>query len=264
MQKEGFCFVLFLIFLFIYVFIWLLWVLAVACGIFSCSIWNLVPWPGIESQPPASGAQSLNCWTTWEVLEKLFKVVCIWIKLCREQHIEKTHLAQAWQIKDSWGWTWAEYGVEGVHQTKRREIWAKASDSVWVWRENAPLRLEDKQQLQTGAGPPRQEQGKSGCHPGPAGQGHTWTTHIAWISWLSGAGARPRNLCQSLGDSSKLGSMGNTCVSDGDPGKRWSRDLIDYRLQTGPLTESWHHSLPSGGCCLLAKSCPTLLWPGGQ
>ena len=28
---------------FIYSFIWLLWVLVVACEIFSCSIWDLVP-----------------------------------------------------------------------------------------------------------------------------------------------------------------------------------------------------------------------------
>ena len=27
----------------------------------------LVPWPGIEPEPPALGAQSLNCWATREV-----------------------------------------------------------------------------------------------------------------------------------------------------------------------------------------------------
>ena len=33
----------------------------------SCSIWDLVPWPGIEPGPPALGAWSLNRWTTREV-----------------------------------------------------------------------------------------------------------------------------------------------------------------------------------------------------
>ena len=37
------------------------------CGIFSCGMWDLVPWPGIEPGPPALGGQSLNHWTTREV-----------------------------------------------------------------------------------------------------------------------------------------------------------------------------------------------------
>ena len=37
----------------------LCWVLVVAFGIFSCSMWTLVPWPGIERGPPALGMQ--NC-----------------------------------------------------------------------------------------------------------------------------------------------------------------------------------------------------------
>ena len=55
-------------------FIWLLWVLVVACEIFSCSIqtlgwskWVLVPWLGIKPGPPALGAQSLSHWTDSEV-----------------------------------------------------------------------------------------------------------------------------------------------------------------------------------------------------
>ena len=46
----------------------------VTCRIFSCvtkalscSMWDLVPWPGIEPRPPALGMQSFNCWTTREV-----------------------------------------------------------------------------------------------------------------------------------------------------------------------------------------------------
>ena len=38
-----------------------------ACGIFSCGIQDLVPWPGIEPGPPAMGPWSLNHWTTREV-----------------------------------------------------------------------------------------------------------------------------------------------------------------------------------------------------
>ena len=33
----------------------------------SCSMWDLVPWPGMEPKPPALGAQSLSYWTTREV-----------------------------------------------------------------------------------------------------------------------------------------------------------------------------------------------------
>ena len=35
---------------------------------FSCSMWDLVPWPEIEHGPPALGAWNLSHWTTREVL----------------------------------------------------------------------------------------------------------------------------------------------------------------------------------------------------
>ena len=38
-----------------------------ACGIFSCGMWHLVPFPGMEPRLPALGAQSLSRWTTREV-----------------------------------------------------------------------------------------------------------------------------------------------------------------------------------------------------
>ena len=50
-----------------YLFIWLYLVLVTACGIFSCSIWDPVPWPGVEPGAPALGVQSLSPWTTREV-----------------------------------------------------------------------------------------------------------------------------------------------------------------------------------------------------
>ena len=58
----------------IYFFTWLRQVLVAARGIFvaargifSCGTWDLVPWPGTESGPPALGGQSLSHWTTREV-----------------------------------------------------------------------------------------------------------------------------------------------------------------------------------------------------
>ena len=51
----------------IYLFIWQYWVLVVACRIFSCSMWALLPWPGLRPSPPALEAQSLSHWTTREV-----------------------------------------------------------------------------------------------------------------------------------------------------------------------------------------------------
>ena len=69
----------------IYLFIWLCQVLAAACGIFdlhwgfSCGMWDIVPWPGIEHAPtltPTLGVQSLSHWTTrqvprgWRLLNK--------------------------------------------------------------------------------------------------------------------------------------------------------------------------------------------------
>ena len=53
--------------IFIYLFIYL-----AASGL-SCSMWDLVPQPGMEPGPPALGAQSLSLWTTREVPERFFK-----------------------------------------------------------------------------------------------------------------------------------------------------------------------------------------------
>ena len=48
-------------------FIWLLQVLVAAQEPFSCGMWDLVPWPGMEAGSPALGTQSLTHWTTGEV-----------------------------------------------------------------------------------------------------------------------------------------------------------------------------------------------------
>ena len=55
-----------------------------ACERLSCSIWDPVPWPGIEAAPPALGAWCLSHWTTREVPHtRFFKSVvfnlgCAW------------------------------------------------------------------------------------------------------------------------------------------------------------------------------------------
>ena len=48
----------------------LCWVLVVAQKIFDlcCSMWDLVPWPGIEYEPPALEVWSFSHWGTREVL----------------------------------------------------------------------------------------------------------------------------------------------------------------------------------------------------
>ena len=57
-----------------YLFLWLHQVLVAACGIclvalqtLSYSMWDLVPWPGIEPQPPALETQNVSHWATREV-----------------------------------------------------------------------------------------------------------------------------------------------------------------------------------------------------
>ena len=42
-------------------------IFVVACGIFSCSKWDLVPSPGMKLWPSALGAWNLSHWTTGEV-----------------------------------------------------------------------------------------------------------------------------------------------------------------------------------------------------
>ena len=55
------------IYIYVYVFIWLHQVFIAECGIFSCSMWDLVPWPGIKPRPPALGVQIFSHWTIREV-----------------------------------------------------------------------------------------------------------------------------------------------------------------------------------------------------
>ena len=42
----------------------------------TCSMWDLVPWPGIEPRSPALGGQRLSHWTTSDVPLLIFKSGC--------------------------------------------------------------------------------------------------------------------------------------------------------------------------------------------
>ena len=50
----------------------------------SCSLWDLVPWPGVEPGPSALGEWSLSHWTTREVLRFQFADILGKIQLWRE------------------------------------------------------------------------------------------------------------------------------------------------------------------------------------
>ena len=56
------------------------WSVDLHCGlcIFSCSMWHLVPWLGIEPGPPALGAQRLSYWTNRKVPWPLFQKITEW------------------------------------------------------------------------------------------------------------------------------------------------------------------------------------------
>ena len=57
----------FFFFLIFYLFISPHQLFVVAHKIFSCGMWDLVPWPGIEPQSRALGAGSLSHWATKQV-----------------------------------------------------------------------------------------------------------------------------------------------------------------------------------------------------
>ena len=86
---------------------------------------DLVPWLGIDPGSPALGAQSLNCWTTREVLLKLFKNLRF--KILKHRWISP------------WPWGWQRFLSQDRKSTnhKRHEhrhtVRAMASDQGKEW-----------------------------------------------------------------------------------------------------------------------------------
>ena len=60
---------------FLNLYIWLHQVLVAVLRILSFSMWDPVPWPGIEPRSSASGAQILSHWSTGEFLGNWFLTV---------------------------------------------------------------------------------------------------------------------------------------------------------------------------------------------
>ena len=57
------------------------WALVTAHWIFTCDMWDLVPWPGIEPRLPALGEQSLRQWTIREVVHIFSRwCFCRWLR----------------------------------------------------------------------------------------------------------------------------------------------------------------------------------------
>ena len=53
-----------------------------ACQFFSCSMWDLVSWPGIDTKPPSLGVGSFCHWTTRKSLISFLKIFKIYFWLC--------------------------------------------------------------------------------------------------------------------------------------------------------------------------------------
>ena len=66
----------------------------------SCSLWDLVSWPGIEPGPPALGAQSLSYWTFREVSLYFFHSSVKW------NYNYTTNCGTAVKIKENDMWVW--------------------------------------------------------------------------------------------------------------------------------------------------------------
>ena len=95
-------------FLFYFLFIYL------TAPSFSCGMWNLLPWPGIEPRHPALERQSLSHWTTMEVpncafdlhfsdyymSQKFFQIFWSYISFSRVSSRPRD-------------WTWVSYIADG-------------------------------------------------------------------------------------------------------------------------------------------------------
>ena len=121
-------------------FIWLHWVLVVALRIFSCSMWDLAPWPGIEPGTPALGAWSLSHWTTRAVpcfiqccsVQKTWGSGLAWnvIVLHREHKCDMFDLAQSTLLPKLYPCLFILLFskinlLKGIIMWKKDELWGK-------------------------------------------------------------------------------------------------------------------------------------------
>ena len=74
--------------------------LVALCRLLSCSMQDLVPWPGIKPQPLALEAQSLNCWTSREIPRHLtFTYSCHFSFPHRSPGWNRSHFSVYWTYK---------------------------------------------------------------------------------------------------------------------------------------------------------------------
>ena len=89
-----------------FLFFFLIFIVYLAAPGLSCSMWDLVPWPGIEPGTPALGAQSLNHWASrevpdwcsfkwkwWTVLKIPVKFLCLLLSVIRMTCLRKSSLS---------------------------------------------------------------------------------------------------------------------------------------------------------------------------
>ena len=84
--------------------------LVAACGLFSCGMqtfscgmWDLVPWPGVEPRPPIWGELSLSHWTTREVPMKHFSYRTFSLLLEEKEklfRLELFHFPVFWYVSE--------------------------------------------------------------------------------------------------------------------------------------------------------------------
>ena len=113
-----------------YLLTWPCQVLVVACGVFSCDVWDLAPWPGIEPGSPALGAQSLSHWTTRAVL--------------KEEMLLRGHYQILQGLIPHSGELWS-ICVKGAHSAFPMGLWVGAGSGVCLLSRGRPTQLARKQ-----------------------------------------------------------------------------------------------------------------------
>ena len=75
-------------------------------GSFICGMWDVVPWPGIESRPLALGALSLYYWTTGEVpTQSQFSQRLRWFDFPVVMYGCELDYKESWALKNWCFWT---------------------------------------------------------------------------------------------------------------------------------------------------------------